>query len=202
MTLDTPVFEAPFGGAMIHVTDPKDHRGYRHIVAWAIGLGATSTEYVKALCRQAEAENAPKSAVYKPSPDLGSNEEPAWVTFDGIGRPENREMIATYVQAMIAYEKALEAYRKAQDDRSPLYAYTLNVPANVSITVNAVSYDAARDAIAPVDGKLDHEVKQITPSFNGTMRLLLNRPATELISTDDPDHKAPPATTRRMSLGS
>lgn len=200
MTLDTPVFEAPFGGAMIHVTDPKDHRGYRHIVAWAVGSGATSTEFVKERCRQAEAEDAPKSAVYKPSPDPDSDEEPAWVTFAGIGRPEDREMVATYVQAMIAYEEALEAYRKTQDDRPPLYSYTMTVPANVSITVKAVSYDAARVAIAPVDGKLDHEVKQISPPFPGTMRLLLNRPGTELIATDDPDHQAPPATERRMPL--
>ncbi|MFB7917048.1 hypothetical protein [Streptomyces sp. NPDC056061] len=197
---DAPVFEAPFGGAMVHLTSPRDHRGYRHIVAWSVGMGATSTDFVKERCRQAEAEQAPKDAVYKSTPNPNSEEVPQWVRVGDIARPENRERVETYVKAMLAYEKKLKAYRKQVADLPPLHSYTLNVPATVTITVKAPSYEAAHAALAPADGKPGHEIKQITPRINGTLLLLLNREDAELVATDDPDYKTPPTTERSMPL--
>ncbi|MEV7902091.1 hypothetical protein [Streptomyces anulatus] len=204
MDNQAPVFRPPFGGAECRVSNPRDHKGYRHVVAWCIALGATSRDYVIGQCEKAAMDDAPVNAIYKPggAPHAqGADAEREWVVCDEIARPENRERVEQYVQAMVDYEELLAEWHNARKNIPPLNTYTLTFPAVATITMQAVSLQAAHVALAPVDGQLHHEVKQVTPAFGGTMRLLLDRPAGELVATDDPDHKALPAPERRMPLG-
>lgn len=201
---EAPRFRPPFGGAECVVINPKDHRGYHSIVAWCISLGATSREYVIGECERAAAEDAPVNAIYKTSVTPHEREkgiEGTWVVVDDIASPENRARVELYTQAMVDHEKRLAEWSKAQKNLPPLYSYTLTLPAKATVTVRAVSLQAAAVALAPVDGHLHHEVKQVVPAFGGTMRLLLDRNAVDLIATDDPEQKAPPAPERRMPLG-
>ncbi|WP_274032641.1 hypothetical protein [Streptomyces sp. MMBL 11-1] len=200
-TNSAPVFKAPFGGAGCQVSDPREHKGYHYVVAWCIGLGATSRDYVIGQCNQAAKEDAPVNAIYKTRAAPHEEDKGTWVVFDEIARPENKERIEQYVQAMVDYERRLAEWRQAQKNHPPLHSYTLTFPATVTVTVRAVSLKAAAVALAPVDGQQHHEVKQVVPAFGGTMRLLLDRTAADLVATDDPEHKAPPAPERRMPLG-
>ncbi|MFE4527181.1 hypothetical protein ACFRMO_08275 [Streptomyces anulatus] len=201
---EAPRFRPPFGGAECVVINPKDHRGYHSIVAWCISLGATSREFVIGECERAAAEEAPVNAIYKTSVaphDRDKGIEGTWVVVDDIASPESRARVELYTQAMVDHEKRLAEWRDARKNVLPLHSYTLSFPAKVAVTVQAASLQAAHVALAPVDGKLHHEVKQVVPAFGGSMRLLLDRSAGELVATDDPDHKALPAPERRMPLG-
>ncbi|MGW3860397.1 hypothetical protein ACWEDZ_02790 [Streptomyces sp. NPDC005047] len=200
---DLPRFQPPFGGAGCYVINPKDHQGYRHVVAWAVGLGATSREFVIGECAKAAAEGAPTNAVYKTSVaphDADNGTEGEWVVFDDISRPENKERIEQYVQAMVDFEERLAKWHEDRKNQPPLHSYTLTYPSTTTITVEAVSLQAAKRALDPIDGALHHEVKQVVPAIRGTMRVMLDRPAGTLIATDDPTVQAPPSERRMLPL--
>ena len=97
-------FDAPYGGAIQHVTDPARNHGYRHLVAFSVDIGSYAA-YIIDKCAEAKRENAPEDALYK---DSKSGE---WVTYSSY--PQDRKddpwdsayRIAAYVEALIKYEK-------------------------------------------------------------------------------------------------
>jgi hypothetical protein len=94
-------FHGPYGGAVSHVHNPRDHHGYRYIVAWCVALGSYAP-YIKDRCNEARADNAPKDAVYK-------RDDGTWVTFDPTWH--DAERYQAYVDAMIRYEHEDQARR-------------------------------------------------------------------------------------------
>lgn len=191
-----PRFQPPYGGPLCALTNPRDHRGYPYIVAWAVELGATSPDFVRSECATAERDQAPVNAVYKHTGAPHENLPGEWVTVDQIARQETRERIETYVRAMTDYDQRLRAYRKRCAEQPEQHSYTLTFPATVTVTVHASSLAAVHVALAPVDEMQHHEVRQTTPAVPGTMRLLLDRAKGELVSTDDPSLQTPPPARR------
>ncbi|MFH9731796.1 hypothetical protein [Streptomyces sp. NPDC017260] len=202
--LAAPRFEPPFNGIVCPVITPQDHRGYRHIVAYTVGMGATAPGPIIEACAEAASDQAPDDAVYKTRVSPEEAEEGAvatWVTVKELSRPANIEMIELYVEAMTHYEARMEEYEseRAEEEEGGLFTYTLTFPSTTTVTVRARSLSAAHVQLAPVAGQLHHEVHQVQPAFHGSMRVQLSRQHAELIATDDPAEQQPPAD-RRMPL--
>lgn len=103
--MSEPTFRPPFGGAVSHVTDPRDHHGYRYIVALGADSGSHA-EYIRRQCAQAKKDGAPTDAVYK------RRSTAEWVTVAELP-PVRLARVEQYVAAMVAYEKQVEAARDA-----------------------------------------------------------------------------------------
>ncbi|MGP4112953.1 hypothetical protein ACTWP5_18835 [Streptomyces sp. 4N509B] len=87
-------FRGPYGGTISHVPNPRDHHGYRYIVAWSAAMGSYAS-YIKDRCDEARADDAPKDAVYR-------RNDGTWARFDRTW--PDAERYQSYVDAMIRYE--------------------------------------------------------------------------------------------------
>ena len=202
MDLAAPRFEPPFPGVVCPVILPEDHHGFRHVVAYHVGMGANEPGPIIDMCARAKADEAPPDAVYltRVVPEQAARGvRPRWVTIGELSRPNYIEMIGRYVDAMVHFEAALERHqqeRAREEEEGELFSYTLTFPSTTTVTVRARSLSHAHVQLAPVNGQLHHDVSAVQPAFHGSMRLQLDRQNGELLATDDPAQQAPPAPSR------
>ncbi|MFC9505484.1 hypothetical protein [Streptomyces sp. NPDC057002] len=191
-----PKFQPPYGGAIVHITNPHQHHGYRHMVAWCVSLGATSREYILGEIEKAKKAEADAETIYQVHKE--SEHRPGeWITVADLrlSNPEAADQVQRYVDAMVDYEERMAAYHKRPTPPRQ-NSYTLTFPASVSVVVQAPTLAAAYAALTPREDTSGHEIKQADPHIPGTMRIELDRAHGTLIATDDPKHQQPPAERR------
>jgi hypothetical protein len=152
LTVQQPKFNPPYGGAINHVTDPGEHHGYLHMVAWAVEIGSHA-EYIKDRCAKAKAAGAPLDTLYERSGPCGVGTG-EWVRFsdiDTIGHDAARGFvrIEQYVRELVRYQHAVAQYRKWRRTAPPLKTFTVTITAPITTTVRALDEeDARRTAMA------------------------------------------------------
>jgi hypothetical protein len=200
MTNEEPRFNAPYGGVIAQVTNPREHHGYRHMVAWHIELGATSRDYILRACAEAALDNAPADALHRNSASdpLRPGE---WYRMEEFrtANPESAARVEKYAQAMHSYELERKAWNKARRTAVPTHEYTIAVPAVALVKVNAVSLKHALSHLQPAPGQENHQIRQMFPPVPGTVGLTFDSEGVELVSTTDPEH-IKPAPVRRAPL--
>lgn len=145
-------FNPPYGGAINHVTDPAEHHGYLHMVAWAVEIGSHA-EYIKDRCAKAKAAGAPLDTLYERSGPCGVGTG-EWVRFSDIDTTSHDVArgfvrIEHYVQELVRYQHAVAQYRKWRRTAPPLKTFTVTVTAPITTTVRALDEeDARRTAMA------------------------------------------------------
>lgn len=103
----TVTFKAPYGTADQHVTSPAQHFGYRYIVAYLVD-GGSKADYIRRVCADAYAEQAPKDAVCRvyPSADQWKQRGDITVNF--------ARTLDAYAAALTRYEQELKAERRQE----------------------------------------------------------------------------------------
>ncbi|WP_338675952.1 hypothetical protein V1460_25510 [Streptomyces sp. SCSIO 30461] len=152
LTMREPKFNPPYGGAISHVTDPAEHHGYLHMVAWAVEIGSHA-EYIKDWCAKAKSAGAPLDTLYERSGPcgIGTGE---WVRFSDIdttGHDSARGFvrIEQYVKELVRYQHAVTQYRKWHRKAPALKTFTVTITAPITTTVRALDEeDARRTALA------------------------------------------------------
>lgn len=166
--MQEPKFTPPYGGTN-HVTDPAQHHGFLHMVAWAVECGSEA-EYIKHRCAKAKAAGAPLDALYESSGPggVGTGE---WVRFSDIDTTGHNGArgfirIEQYVQELVRYQHAVAQHHKWRKTAPPLKTYTVTITAPMTATVRARDKeDASRTAMAGW-----------APSPDGTARACLTGP--------------------------
>ncbi|MFI8089131.1 hypothetical protein ACIF9R_12550 [Streptomyces sp. NPDC086080] len=147
-----PKFNPPYGGAISQVTDPAEHHGYLHMVAWAVEIGSHA-QYIKDRCAKAKAAGAPLDTLYERSGPCGVGTG-EWVRFSDInttGHDAARGFvrIEQYVRELVRYQHAVAQYRKWRRTAPPLKTFTVTITAPITTTVRALDEeDARRTAMA------------------------------------------------------
>ncbi|MFE7118527.1 hypothetical protein ACFU99_24230 [Streptomyces sp. NPDC057654] len=145
--MQEPEFNPPYGGAISHVTDPAEHHGYLHMVAWAVEIGSHAP-YIKHRCAEAKAAGAPLDTLYERSGPggVGTGE---WVRFSDRGATGHDAArgfvrIEEYVRELVRYQQAVAQYRKWLRTAPPLKTFTVTFTAPITTTVRALDEEDAR----------------------------------------------------------
>ncbi|KOT47121.1 MULTISPECIES: hypothetical protein [Streptomyces] len=150
--MQEPKCNPPYGGAINHVTDPTEHHGYLHMVAWAVEIGSHA-EYIKVRCAKAKAAGAPLDTLYERSGPCGVGTG-EWVRFSDTGTTGHDAArrcvrIEQYVRELARYQHAVAQYRKWRRTAPPLKTFTVTITAPITTTVRALDeQDAHRTAMA------------------------------------------------------
>lgn len=104
-------FNAPFGGANQHVTDPRKHHGYHWIVASGVDMGSDAY-YIEAQCQKAKDADAPLDTV-----DIEDNG--TCITVTEYRNQRRIDRLREYVVVLEEYEEALKSRRKRVIDITP-----------------------------------------------------------------------------------
>ncbi|WP_369042309.1 hypothetical protein [Streptomyces sp. Midd1] len=108
-----PVLRTPTGGAESQPQRPQQWHGHPYVWAWNVSLGATSRTFIEGECQTAANAGAPPDAVYR-SRVNGTDHPDEWVTVGMLVIEERQNRVREYAQALIEWERALQAHHKPQ----------------------------------------------------------------------------------------